>query len=41
MVSEKRLRIEIAVIYEMIKENKVSIKWIEARRQLSDSLTKR
>jgi len=40
MVSEKRLRIEIAVIYEMIKENKVSIKWIEARRQLSDSLTK-
>jgi len=40
MVSEKRLPIEMTVVYEMIKENKVSVNWIEARRQLSDSLTK-
>ena len=41
MVSEKRLRIEMGVIYEMIHDNKMSIKWIEASKQLADSLTKR
>ena len=40
MVSEKRLRIETCVINEMIKENKVPKKWIEASKQLADSLTK-
>jgi len=41
MVLEKRLRIEMGVIYEMIHDNKMSIKWIEASKQLADSLTKR
>ena len=41
MVSEKRLCIEMGVIYEMIHDNKMSIKWIEASKQLADSLTKR
>ena len=40
MVSEKRLRIETCVINEMIKENKVPKKWIEASKRLADSLTK-
>ena len=30
MVSENRLRIEMAVVNKMFKENEVSIKWIEA-----------
>ena len=41
MVSEKRLRINMGVIYEMVRDNKMSVKWIEASYQLADSLTKR
>ena len=40
-VSEKRLRIEIGAIYVMLRDNEMSIKWVESSRQLADSLTKR
>lgn len=41
-VSEKRLRIDIASIKEMIQKEEISsVKWIETNLQLADSLTKR
>ena len=40
MVSEKKLRIEMAVINKMIKENEMSIKWTEESKRLAVPLTK-
>ena len=41
-VSDKRLRIDVAVLKEMIERKKVTqIKWIDKKYQLADSLTKR
>ena len=40
MVSEKKLRIEMAIINKMIKENEMSIKWTEESKRLAVSLTK-
>lgn len=40
MVSEKKLRIEMAVINKMIKENEMSIKWTGESKRLADPLTK-
>lgn len=40
IVSEKKLRIEMAVINKMIKENEMSIKWTEESKRLADPFTK-
>jgi transposase InsO family protein len=42
LVHEKRLRIDIATIKEMVQKGEVSkVQWVPNSRQLSDSLTKR
>ena len=42
MVDEKRLRIDIASIKQMIDRGEVAdVKWINAELQIADSLTKR
>ena len=41
MVSEKRLRIDVAIIQEMVRDSELTIRWIEASFQLADSLTKK
>ena len=40
-VSEKRLRIDIASIREMLVDKEVDIRWIPSKLQLADCLTKR
>jgi hypothetical protein len=41
-VSEKRLRIEVSSIRELIRQNTIhSIKWIKSENQLADCLTKK
>lgn len=41
-VSEKRLRIDIAGIKEMVQKKEIdSVKWVDTTSQISDSLTKR
>ena len=41
-VLDKRLRIDVAILKEMIERKKVTqIKWIDKKYQLVDSLTKR
>merc|ERR1712198_15773 len=40
-VNEKRLRIDLAALKELVKEGLVSLKWLESCRQLSDCFTKR
>ena len=42
LVSEKRLRIDIAVIKQMLERKEIdSVTWVDASHQLSDCLTKR
>lgn len=40
-VSEKRLRIDLASLKQLIQEGHVNLKWIESSRQLADCLTKK
>ena len=40
LVSEKRLRVDIAVIQQSIERGEVIVKWIPCSEQISDSLTK-
>ena len=40
-VAEKRLRIDITVIKELIAEEKLKLKWVETKCQLADGLTKK
>lgn len=40
-VSDKRLRVEIGAIREMIRREEISIKWIEGKNQLADVFTKK
>ena len=40
-VSEKRLRIDLAALKQLVQEGYVIMKWIESGRQLSDCLTKK
>lgn len=40
-VTEKRLRIDLAALKELVKEGQVTLKWLESCRQLSDCFTKR
>ena len=38
--SDKRLRVDISRLKEMVVEEEVVIDWIEGKRQLADALTK-
>ena len=40
-VSEKRLRIDLAILKEMIQNGEVKIFWIDSKAQLADVLTKK
>ena len=40
-VAEKRLRIDIAAIKELVAEEKLKLKWVETKCQLADGLTKK
>ena len=40
-VNEKRLRIDLASLKQLIQEGHVNLRWIESGRQLADCLTKR
>ena len=40
LVTDKRLRIDIARIKEMIKNEEITVEWIEGQKQISDCLTK-
>ena len=39
-VEDKRLRVDIAILREMVQRKEVSVEWIEWKYQLADSLTK-
>ena len=41
LVSDKRLRVEVAAIREMIDKGEITINWVGKESQLSDSLTKK
>ena len=40
-VDEKRLRIDLAIMKQMIQRNEICMNWVESAYQISDSLTKR
>ena len=40
-VDEKRLRIDLAIMKQMIQNNEISMNWVESSCQISDCLTKR
>ena len=40
IVGEKRLKIELGVIRECIKNGKIELRWVDTKGQLADSLTK-
>ena len=40
-MEDKRLQVDIAIVCEMVQRKEVSVKWIEWKYQLADSLTKR
>ena len=40
-VAEKRLRIDIASIKELVTEEKLNVNWVETKYQLADGLTKK
>ena len=39
-VSDKRLRLDVGSLREMIKRDEITINWVQGSRQLSDALTK-
>ena len=41
IVSDKRLRVDIARLREMVAEGEINVSWVEGREQLADALTKR
>ena len=40
-VAEKRLRIDIAAIKELVTDEKLNVNWVETKYQLADGLTKK
>ena len=41
VVSDKRLRVDVARLRQMIDEKEVVLHWVEGKNQIADSLTKR
>ena len=40
-VSDKRLRVDVARLREMVEKGEIVVKWVEGKNQLADCLTKR
>ena len=40
-INDKRLRVEVSAIREMIQKNEITIEWIDGKHQISDVLTKK
>ena len=40
-VNEKRLRIDVAAIRELVAENRLELKWVQTNHQVADVLTKK
>ena len=41
LVEDKRLRVELSAIRELVEKNEVKVRWIEKEHQLSNVLTKK
>ena len=41
LISDRRLRVDLARLREMVSKKEIKVFWIEGRAQLADSLTKR
>ena len=41
VVSDRRLRVDIACLREMVEEDEIQVEWIEKRKQLADCMTKK
>ena len=41
VVSDRRLRVYIAHLREMVEEDEIQVEWIEKRKQLADCMTKK
>ena len=41
IVSDKRLRVDIARLREMVFRKEIKVSWVEGKRQIADALTKR
>ena len=40
-ISDRRLRIELAIVREAIKTEQVTLKWVNSKEQLADCMTKK
>ena len=40
-LSDKRLRVDIARLRQMVERKEIDVTWVEGNRQIADSLTKR
>ena len=41
VISDRRLRVDVARLREMVAENEITVSWIDGKRQVADALTKR
>ena len=41
VISDRRLRVDVARLREMVAEKEISVSWIDGTRQVADALTKR
>ena len=41
VITDKRLRVDVARLREMVCEQEIMVRWVEGRQQLADALTKR
>ena len=41
VISDRRLRVDVARLREMVAEKEISVTWIDGKRQVADALTKR
>ena len=40
-ISDRRLRVEVSAIRQMVDRNEISVQWTNKEKQLSDVLTKK
>ena len=40
-LNDKRLRVEMSIVREMLERKEIELVWVEAKKQLADVLTKR
>ena len=41
IISDRRLRVDIARLREMVAEKEIHVTWVDGKRQVADALTKR